>query len=77
MFALRSLFATRQPTRIFALLDERGLCRAFHQAPQPPRAAGWVEVNEQRLSWLNQPLPAGARILPVVAHSALGKALAA
>ncbi|WPC06067.1 hypothetical protein SBP02_04760 [Pseudomonas benzenivorans] len=77
MFSIRSLFAPRRPLRTFVLLDERGLCRAFRQSLQAPSGAGWTEVKEQRLSWLNQPLPASARLLPVAAHPSLGKALAA
>jgi len=77
MFSLRSLFATRRPKRIFALLDEHGVCRAFHQAAQAPQGLGWVEVNEQRLTWLNHPLPNGARIAPVVTHASTGKVLVA
>jgi hypothetical protein len=77
MLSLRSLFAPRLPLRTYALLDEQGLCRAFRQSPQAPRGTGWIEVNEQRLTWLHQPLPASARGLPVVTHPTLGKALAA
>jgi hypothetical protein len=77
MLSLRSLFAPRPPLRTFALLDGQGLCRAFRQSAQAPCGAGWIEINEQRLSWLHQPLPAGARVLPVVTHPPLGKALAA
>ncbi|UTW06888.1 hypothetical protein [Pseudomonas benzenivorans] len=77
MLSLRSLFAPRQPLRTFALLDVQGLCRAFRQSAQAPHGKGWVEVNEQRLSWLNQPLPAGARAQPVATHPRFGKALAA
>ncbi|NQD94580.1 hypothetical protein HP532_18200 [Pseudomonas sp. CrR25] len=77
MFSLRSLLAPRAPLRSFALLDSDGRCRAFRQSAQAPLGAGWVEVNEQRLAWLHQQLPANARIAPVVARPAVGKALVA
>ena len=77
MLILHWLFAPRHPLRTFALLDGQGRCRAFHQSAKAPRGVGWVEVNEQRLGWLSQPLPASARKLPVVTHSRFGKALAA
>jgi len=77
MFSLRSLLAPRAPLRTFALLDGAGLCRAFRQSAQAPLGAGWVEVNEQRLAWLHQPLPASACIVPLVAHPGVGKALPA
>lgn len=77
MFSLRSLLAPRRTLRLFALLDEAGLCRAFRQSAQAPLGAGWVEVNEQRLAWLHQPLPASARAAQVGAPAHVGKALAA
>lgn len=69
MFSLRSLLAPRRPHRLFVLLDDSHLCRAFHSAAQAPQGSGWVEVNEQQLTWLHQPLPDSARIAPVVAHA--------
>ena len=72
-----TLLAPRAPLRTFALLDGAGLCRAFRQSAQAPLGAGWVEVNEQRLAWLHQPLPASACIVPLVAHPGVGKALPA
>lgn len=77
MLSLRSLFTPRAPLRTFVLLDDAGLCRAFRQAAQAPLGVDWVEVNEQRLAWLHQPLPASARSAPVVARPAVGKALPA
>ncbi|HWV08783.1 MAG TPA: hypothetical protein VN156_04520 [Pseudomonas sp.] len=77
MFSLLSLLIPRQTDRLFALLDGDGLCRAFHRAAQAPQGSGWVEVNEQRLTWLHKPLPQSALIAPVVAHASTGKALAA
>ncbi|WP_339486369.1 hypothetical protein [Pseudomonas sp. EL_65y_Pfl2_R95] len=77
MSLLASLFAPRHPVRTFALLDGHGICRAFKQATQAPSGLGWIEVNEQRLNWLNNPLPACARIAPVVTYSNRKKPLAA
>lgn len=69
MLSLRSLLIPRRPIRTFALLDSGGICRAFHQSGQTPSGSGWVEVTEQRLNWLNRPLPAHAKIAPVVTYS--------
>ncbi|SDI29811.1 hypothetical protein SAMN05216603_1362 [Pseudomonas benzenivorans] len=77
MFSFRSLLAPRHPLRRFALLDEAGRCRAFRQSAQAPLGAGWIEVNEQRLAWLHQPLPASAHIDQLGTPARLGKALAA
>ena len=62
MFA--SLFAARPRPRCYALVDRSGLCQAFHQACSAPLGAGWVEVTECRLSWLQRPLPFNARLQP-------------
>ncbi|PYY92070.1 hypothetical protein DNK59_00530 [Pseudomonas sp. TKO26] len=64
---LRSLFAPRQSFRSFALLDSQGRCQAFKHCLAVPVGDGWVEIQEVRLNWLHQPLPASARISP---HSA-------
>lgn len=77
MLSLRSLFARRRALGLFALLDEAGRCRAFRQSAQAPLGAGWVEVNEQRLAWLHQALPASARIGQSDSAARVGKALAA
>ena len=77
MFSLRSWLAPHPPLRIFALLDEHGLCRAFRQSAQAPQGLGWIEVNQQQLGWLHKPLPASARSAPNVEYSAAGKTLAA
>ncbi|KPW11472.1 Uncharacterized protein ALO42_04909 [Pseudomonas syringae pv. atrofaciens] len=37
----------------------------------------WVEVTEQRLSWLNQPLPASARMTQRSERSTRGQLLTA
>jgi len=60
MRALLQKIASARNPRIFARLDEQGICRAFRQSAQPPGPAGWHEVNEQRLTWLGAPLPKSA-----------------
>lgn len=72
-----SLFAPRGKPRCYALVDASGICRALHQSRVPPQGAGWVEVDESRLGWLQRPLPASAHIPQVVAHSVAGHPLAA
>ena len=59
---LISLFAPRPLHRCFALLDRNGHCQAFKQCSLQPMGDGWVEIEEIRLNWLHQPLPASARI---------------
>ncbi|AOE87360.1 hypothetical protein [Pseudomonas sp. TCU-HL1] len=77
MIFLWSLF-TRQPQRrSFALLDAAGICRGLHQGIERPASGNWVEVRETRLAWLDQPLPASARVAPVVGQPARRRALAA
>ncbi|MEG2910903.1 MAG: hypothetical protein RR897_04825 [Pseudomonas sp.] len=61
---LISLFAPRPLHRSFALLDRNGHCQAFKQCSLQPMGDGWVEIEEIRLTWLNQPLPASARVVP-------------
>ncbi|MDN7142292.1 hypothetical protein KC131_16725 [Pseudomonas sp. JQ170] len=56
-----SLFR-RTPMRSFARLDNQGHCLAFKQCTVQPGGAEWVEIDEIRLSWLNHPLPASARV---------------
>lgn len=56
---LQKITGTRNP-RIFACVDDQGICRAFRQSAHPPGPAGWHEVNEQRLTWLGAPLPKNA-----------------
>lgn len=77
MPSFRSLFAPRRKPRCYAWLDGAGICRALQQSRVPPQGAGWVEVSESRLVWLQRPLPASARIPQVVAHSVAGHPLAA
>lgn len=60
---LISLFAPRPLHRCFALLDHNGHCQAFKQCSLQPMGDGWVEIEEIRLNWLNQPLPTGARVV--------------
>ena len=59
---LFSLFAPRPLHRSFALLDRNGHCQAFKQCSLQPMGDGWVEIEEIRLNWLHQPLPASARV---------------
>lgn len=77
MIFLWSLFARRPQRRCFALLDAAGICRGLHEAAECPASGHWVEVREPRLAWIGQPLPASARILPVVGQPAHRRALAA
>jgi len=60
----RSLFAPRQQFRSFALLDSQGRCQAFKHCLMAPIGEGWVEIQEIRLNWLHQALPANARVSP-------------
>ncbi|SHL01443.1 hypothetical protein [Phytopseudomonas punonensis] len=60
MHALFKKVANTPQPRIFACLDEHGICRAFRQSAQPPGHTGWHEVNEQRLNWLGAQLPKSA-----------------
>ncbi|MGY4819250.1 hypothetical protein ACVNP3_25300 [Pseudomonas chlororaphis subsp. piscium] len=66
---LRSLFAPRQQFRSFALLDSQGRCQAFKHCLMVPIGEGWVEIQEIRLNWLHQPLPASARVSPRIARA--------
>lgn len=60
MRALLQKFAATPNPRIYACLDEHGICRAFRQSAYPPGPSGWHEVKEQRLAWLGAPLPKSA-----------------
>ena len=77
MFSLRSLLVPRRPMRSFALVDVQGICRALRQSAQAPQGSGWVEVQQSCLSWLNQPLPAGARTAQVTPCLRVRQTLAA
>lgn len=57
-----SLFTTRRQFRHYARVDQAGICRALRHCAEHPAGAEWVEVTEQCLGWLNQPLPAQARV---------------
>lgn len=72
-----SLFARRPQRRCFALVDAAGICRGLHQGTERPASGIWLEVKESCLSWLDQPLPASARVAPVVRQPARRRALAA
>jgi len=61
---LWSLFSPKSRHRHYARLDSHGICVCFKHCAQPPQGSGWVEIQEPRLSWLHQPLPASARVSP-------------
>ncbi|MDH4869367.1 hypothetical protein [Pseudomonas sp. BN515] len=77
MILFWSLFARRPQRRSFALVDQAGICRGLHQGIDRPAGGNWVEVSEASLAWLDQPLPASARVAPVVGQSSRRRALAA
>ncbi|WP_017904793.1 hypothetical protein [Pseudomonas asplenii] len=62
------LFFPRKPKRCFARLGDDGRCQGFKQCDLPPSGDGWVEIEEIRLAWMHQPLPAGARVSPRTQH---------
>ena len=62
MNMLLTLLGFNRPERCFARLDSAGRCQAFKQCRQPPVGGSWVEIEEIRLNWLHQVLPANARI---------------
>jgi len=64
MHFLWSLFTRKPALRQFALLDVQGRCQAFKECSQPPVGAGWVEIEEIRLSWMHRPLPASRPYQP-------------
>lgn len=57
-----SLFTARPQHRHYARVDHAGICCAFKHCAERPSGHEWVEVTEQRLNWLNRPLPASARV---------------
>lgn len=65
-----SLFSSRPKYRFYARVDQIGICRAFKHCSKPPVGSNWVEVHEQNLSWLNQPLPVKARLARRAGQSA-------
>lgn len=60
MRQLLSLLRRRTP-RHFALLDEHGRCRMLLSSIDRPTSAAWIEIDEVRLSWIGQELPADCR----------------
>ncbi|WP_095067174.1 hypothetical protein [Pseudomonas sp. Irchel 3A18] len=62
MGLFQSLFNLRRPLRHYALVDKTGICRALKHCTERPLSSDWVEVNEQRANWLNQPLPSSAQV---------------
>lgn len=77
MRSLWTLLFPRPAPRQFARLDANGHCQAFKQCLQPPTGAGWVEINEIRLHWMNRSLPASARVQPRASHNRLARAVVA
>ncbi|KPB74991.1 hypothetical protein ACKUFS_00795 [Pseudomonas cannabina] len=77
MNLFRSLFSARRQFRHYARVDQAGICRAFKHCAQRPGGAEWVEVSEQRLTWLNQPLPFSARVTQHSVRSTRGPLLTA
>jgi hypothetical protein len=75
MDLLRSLFSLRRRHRHYARLDQNGVCMSFKHCATAPVGQEWVEIHEPKLSWLQQPLPANARITrpvrAVTAHTML------
>ena len=71
MNMLLTLLGFNRPNRCFARLDPAGRCQAFKQCKQPPVGDSWVEIEEIRLNWLHQVLPASARIPTHATHSAV------
>ncbi|MCV4343811.1 hypothetical protein [Pseudomonas capsici] len=69
MSLFHSLFNLRRPLRHYALVDKSGICRALKHCTERPLSSDWIEVNEQRASWLNQPLPCSARVAQHSVHS--------
>ncbi|AHG42527.1 hypothetical protein N018_20765 [Pseudomonas syringae CC1557] len=77
MNLFQSLFSARRQFRHYARVDQAGICRAFKHSAQRPSGVEWVEVTEQRLAWLNQPLPASARAAQPRMRSTRGQLLTA
>ena len=71
MNMLLTLLGFNRPNRCFARLDPAGRCQAFKQCKQPPVGDSWVEIEEIRLIWLHQVLPANARIASPARRSAV------
>lgn len=71
MSLLQSLFNMRRQYRHYALVDQAGICRALKHCTERPSSSDWVEVSEQQVNWLNQPLPANARVTQHNVRSAL------
>lgn len=57
MMNLWSLLNLSPRMRCYALLDNRGICRALRQASCAPEQNGWVEVSAMHLGWIGQQLP--------------------
>ncbi|HSC85422.1 MAG TPA: hypothetical protein VLC30_17555 [Pseudomonas sp.] len=64
MMSLLSLLIPAAPMRCYALLDNRGICRALRQSRSAPEQSGWMEVDSLHLGWIGQPLPLHALVHP-------------
>ncbi|AIR89484.1 hypothetical protein [Pseudomonas cremoricolorata] len=62
MASFWTLLLQRPRHRTYARLDGQGRCLAFKTCAGRPEHGIWVEVSEQRLAWLGQPLPQSARL---------------
>ncbi|MEB2647808.1 hypothetical protein SOP86_19415 [Pseudomonas canadensis] len=69
MRGIKRLFKSHSDYRCYAFLDDHGCCQGFMHACMPPLGENWVEVMEIRLSWLQSPLPASARVKQRLEHS--------
>jgi len=56
---MRQILSLLRPKpRHFALLDKHDRCRMLLSSAGKPEGAGWIEIQELRLSWIGQQLPA-------------------
>ncbi len=72
-----NLLAPAARMRCYALLDNRGICRALRQSRSVPSQSGWVEVESVQLNWIGQPLPLYAILCPQTSTRRPSPALAA
>lgn len=77
MMSLWNLLIPAARMRCYALLDNRGICRALRQSRSVPGQSGWVEVESMQLQWIGQPLPLQAILSPQTSLRRPSPALAA
>lgn len=77
MMSLWNLLNPATRMRCYALLDNRGICRALRQSRSVPEQNGWVEVESMQLQWIGQPVPLYAIVRPQVSVRRPSPALAA